>query len=112
MAARAEEQSIHAALARFETAYEKLDARAAHNVWPTVDQKALARAFGGLKSQELTFKGCKMAIAGVAASVDCEGWTTYVPRIGDDDPRTQQRRWTFQMRKRQDAWTITEAFIR
>ncbi len=107
-----DEQNIHAALARFESAYENLDAGAAQRVWPTVDQRALARAFGGLKSQELTFGDCKMAVSGVAASVDCDGWTTFVPRIGKQDPRTQQRRWTFQMRKMQDTWRITEAFIR
>lgn len=109
---RLAEQEIETTLARFEAAYESLDADAAARVWPAVDRRALARAFQSLRSQEITFTGCRMAIETIAASVDCDGWTTFVPRIGSRDPRTEQRRWNFQLRKRGGTWTITEARIR
>jgi hypothetical protein len=111
-ARRRVEQEIEETLARFEAAYEALDAEAAGRVWPGVDRRALARAFEGLRSQEITFTGCRMAVETVAASVDCHGWTTFVPRIGSQDARTQQRRWSFQLRKQDEGWTIAEARIR
>lgn len=111
-ARRVAEQQIEDTLSRFAAAYESLDAEAASRIWPGVDRRALARAFQGLRSQEITFTGCRMAIETVAASVDCNGWTTFVPRIGSQDPRTEQRRWNFQLRKRGETWSITEARIR
>lgn len=110
----ADEQEINDTLRRYAAAYDHLDARAAQTVWPSVDERALARAFQGLESQDITFNQCDVMVSQPqgSASAACLGSATYVPRIGNKDARTEQRRWTFQLQKVQDAWVITKAATR
>lgn len=107
----ADEELINTTLRRYASAYEQLDADAAQAVWPTVDARALARAFQGLESQDIKFTRCDVTVSllGGSASAACQGWATYVPRIGNKDARTVSRRWTFQLRKVQDSWVISKA---
>ena len=62
---------VKAVLQKYQAAYERLDARLVHSVWPGVNQTMLARAFEGLESQKLTFKACDIQMRGVAASAVC-----------------------------------------
>ena len=96
-------------LTRFRTAYSQLDARAARDVWPSVDARALERAFQSLKSQELRFDRCSMTVTGARAQAACKGRAIYVPRIGDQSPRFTAREWTFELRKADERWTIASA---
>ena len=50
-----DEADIQSTLTRFRTAYSQLNASAARDVWPSVDARALERAFQSLKSQDLRF---------------------------------------------------------
>ena len=111
-AVTSDQQQIRAVLARYASAYQQLDATAAHSVWPTVDRQALARAFGTLESQQFTFDSCTIQVAGLGASASCAGWVSYVPRVGNKDPRTLQRAWAFDLQKRQDSWLITSATMK
>src|SRR5262249_4127091 len=45
---------VRRTLQQYKTAYDALDARSARAVWPVVNERALARAFDGLQSQNLT----------------------------------------------------------
>lgn len=101
-----------AALQRYALAYQDLDVGAARDVWPTVDQRALARAFQTLEYQSFTFDECNVNVEARTASADCRGWVTYVPRIGSKDPRTVARRWSFALQKPADVWQITQATMR
>ena len=105
----ADEDRIRAALMRWRTAYSALDARAAREVWPTVDARALERAFQALKSQDLRFDRCDLTVAGGSAHAACSGRATYVPRVGNQSPRATPREWTFELKKRDQQWTIASA---
>jgi hypothetical protein len=101
-----DEEQVKEVLDRYRQAYEGLTARLARDVWPQVDEAALARAFGGLRSQKLTFDDCDLAVSGDSASVTCHGSTRYVPKVGSQDPRTEPRIWSFRLRKNGPDWKI------
>ena len=105
-------EGINATLRRLQLAYEQRDARLAKAVWPTVNERALARAFEGLRSQSVTFDRCRMNVLSVSADVECRGVMNYVPRVGSQDQRTESRQWTFRVRKGDDQWLITNAEAR
>jgi len=104
-----EEAHIRAALTRWRTAYSALDASAAREVWPSVDARALARAFQDLKSQELRFDRCDLTVNGGSAQAACSGQAVYVPRVGNQSPRATPREWTFELKKLDQRWTIASA---
>jgi hypothetical protein len=106
-----DEERIQQLLERFKTAYERLDPRAAQAVWPTVDVRALERAFGSLAAQEIAFEDCDLAITGGRARATCQGQGTYVPKVGDRAPRTLRREWAFELERVSSDWRIahTEA---
>jgi hypothetical protein len=107
-----EEQNIRRVLQRYALAYGQLDAHAAQVVWPTVDVRALTRAFESLESQEFAFSGCELSISGAEAQAACHGKATYVPKIGIKAPRTARRDWVFQLKKLEAGWTIAQAETR
>jgi hypothetical protein len=106
---RGDEDHIRAALTQWRTAYSALDARAARAVWPTVDARALERAFQDLKSQDLRFDRCDLTVNGGSAQAACSGRAIYVPRVGNQSPKTAPREWTFELQKRDERWTIASA---
>jgi hypothetical protein len=104
---------IAEALKNLQQAYVRRDATAAKAVWPTVNERALARAFNGLRSQTVTFDRCTLNVSGAAGEVECRGVTTYVPRVGNRNARTESRQWTFQVKRGAgDRWLITSAAAR
>jgi hypothetical protein len=104
-----DEEHIRAALTRWRTAYSALDASAAREVWPSVDARALARAFQALKSQEVRFDRCDLTVNGGSARAACTGRAVYVPRIGRQSPRATSHEWTFELTKNDERWTIASA---
>ena len=104
----ADRAAIERTLRQYKDAYERLDARAAMAVWPTVDQRALSRAFAGLASQSLDFRGCEVAVrpGAITATASCNGTAEYVRKVGDTRLRVEPRQWTFTLNKTQGAWTI------
>jgi hypothetical protein len=103
--------SIRAVLSRYEAAYSRLDARAAGEVWPGVDRRALARAFDTLASQRVSLGRCNLALHGVTARAQCSGSTTWTPKVGRG-PQTQPRTWTFELSKTNDDWVIQNATVK
>jgi hypothetical protein len=101
-----DEQGVKDALQRYRSAYDRLDARLAHSVWPSVNEAALARAFDSLQSQSLTFTACDVAFDGPAAVATCEGTMRYTPRVGSRDAKVEPHVWTFTLRKRGPDWQI------
>jgi hypothetical protein len=101
---------VRAVVEKYQTAYDRLDAGLVHDVWPGVNEAALARAFEGLQSQTLTFRACDIQLRGSAATVLCTGSTRYVPKVGSREPRVEPLAWTFTLRKRaNDEWQIESA---
>src|SRR5262249_1984439 len=112
--ARSQEQrlEIEDVLRRYQLAYRNLDANGAKAIWPALDERALARAFAALGSQEVRFDRCVIHLSSPQAEAVCAGVAAYVPRDGSRDPRSERRRWTFQLKKTEDAWTIERADAR
>ena len=107
-----EEQRIAAVLRRYTDAYAELDAAAARAVWPSVDVRALSRAFDALESQAIVFDDCTVNLVGSDARAVCQGNLTYVPKIGRKSPRTVGQHWSFLMKKTAGEWTIAGAQMR
>jgi hypothetical protein len=99
--------AIRDVIGRYRRAFNSLDAKAAHQVWPTVNQSTLDRAFGQLQEQNLSFDRCTIAVKGVVAQANCSGSARYIPRIGSRSAQTAQRQWSFSLRKADEgAWLI------
>ena len=103
--------AIRRALARYESAYSRLDAEAAGDVWPGLDRKALARAFDGLAAQSVSLGSCDVRLMGEIAMADCAGTATWTPKVGGGT-RSQSRRWQFRFRNGANGWQIVGATVR
>jgi len=102
----APETAIQTVLAQYRTAYGDLDAGAARAVWPSVDDKALRKAFERLEEQRLIFNYCDIAVSNVRAVASCDGSVRYVPRVGKKDPHDDRRQWEFKLSKVDEVWLI------
>jgi hypothetical protein len=109
---RDDERGIYHVLQQYERAYERLDVNAARAVWPSLNARALERAFGGLKEQALELSDCRIAMATREATAICGGRATYVPRVGHQTARTEPRQWTFRLRKVDQDWQIARTEVR
>jgi hypothetical protein len=107
-----EEAGVHAALGRYQDAYERLDAAAAKRIWPGVDERALSKAFANLESQSITFDDCRTVVGSTSATASCRGTATYVARLGNRNSQTQNRQWTFTLRKDGSAWELENVQVR
>ena len=107
-----EEELVQRLLEDFTGAYGRLDVSATKAVWPTVDGKALKRAFDQLSSQHLTLQSCGITISGSTANARCRGSATYQPRIGTRSVQVASREWTFDLSKQDTAWRIVNTFVR
>jgi hypothetical protein len=101
---------IRETLERYRRAYNGLDARLAHAVYPGVDLTALERAFNDLRSQSLQFDTCSLEVRGVSARATCRGSARYVAKIGSREPRAERRIWTFRLDKDDRDWKIASAW--
>ena len=108
-----EEESarIRSLLSRYETAYNRLDAKAASSVWPSVNQVALGRAFNGLISQRVSLGLCDITVIGDIAGASCAGKARWEPKVGGG-LQTADRYWKFNLRKTDEGWRIQEIQVR
>jgi len=108
---RSDEQSIRAALGRYESAYNRLDAVAAASVWPGVNQRALASAFQGLSAQSISLGGCDIRVSGATAHAECSGNARWTQKVGGVT-QSARRQWRFDLRNSGGSWIITQATAR
>jgi hypothetical protein len=97
---------IQRVLGQYQDAFNTLDADAAAAVWPTVDEKTLARAFERLDEQDVAFASCEIEIADTRAEAACSGTARYVPKVGSRTPKIEARQWRFALRRASDGWLI------
>jgi hypothetical protein len=102
---------IKAVLARYELAYNRLDARAASDVWPTVDSAALSRAFKDLLSQKVALGLCDITVIGDIGGASCAGRARWEPRVGGG-MQTAERYWKFDLRRSDGNWKIEQIRVR
>ncbi len=106
---REAENRVATVLNQYARAYGQLDASAARQVWPSVNERALAKAFAGLESQNVSFDDCSIDVRGQTANASCLGSASYVGKVGSRQLRTESRRWKFALRLDGEAWTIESA---
>jgi hypothetical protein len=106
-----QERAVRAVLSRFEAAYTALSAPAAQQVWPTVDERSLARAFDSLAAQRVSLGACAVQLAAATARAECTGSATWTPKVGGG-PRTEPRRWQFELALGDAGWRIVRAEAR
>lgn len=107
-----EEELVRRLLDEYTGAFERLDVGATKAMWPSVDDKALERAYGQLSAQRLTLQSCGITISGSTANARCRGSATYQPRIGRRSVEIASREWTFDLSKKDTAWRIVNTFVR
>jgi hypothetical protein len=107
-----DESLVTTTLRRYALAFEQLDVAAVSTVWPRADGRALKRAFDAIEYQQVTMDRCNVRVSGATAVADCDGWISYVPKVGKKDPRTLARRWDFELQKDGGAWKISTAAVR
>jgi hypothetical protein len=100
------ETEVTSVLEQYASAYGRLDARAARRIWPTVNEGALAAAFAGLESQNVTFDACEIDVQGATANASCRGRARYVVKVGSREPRTEPRSWQIALRRTGEDWVI------
>jgi hypothetical protein len=102
-----DEQRIREVLRSYRAAFEQFDPDALRAVWPSVDTKALGRAFDGLSSQSIVFDRCDVTVAAATARAACHGGVEYVKRVGGSGTQSARRQWDFDLQKSGDgAWRI------
>lgn len=109
IAPRSDNTRVAQVLNQYARAYGRLDPGAARAVWPTVDERALARAFASLESQEVSFDTCDIDVKGATASASCRGTASYVGKVGSRQARTEARLWIFELKLQGDDWKIEKA---
>ena len=93
-------------LDRYRAGYSTLNVGAVASAWPSVNARALERAFGQLESQRFDFSNCRIDVNGVQAQAACSGTASFVPKVGDRSPRSERRQWTFTLVRVSDGWVI------
>jgi hypothetical protein len=106
---REQEQIVRRILREYTRAFERLDVRAAKAVWPSLDDRALQRAFQELDSQQVRFASCGVSITGPDANARCRGDATYRPKVGSRVVHLHEREWTFNLSRGEDGWQIVNA---
>ena len=101
-----EARAIESVLSRYRTAFNELDAGAASAVWPSVNEKNLARAFESLADQRVSFDNCRIEVTASLAEAACNGSARYVPKVGSRTPKAESRQWNFSLRKGGTGWLI------
>jgi len=102
---------VRATLNRYEAAFTRLDVAAVHSVWPSLDERALTRAFDGLASQRVSLGSCSVNVNGTAARADCSGTAAWTPKVGGGEHMTS-RKWTFDLTESDGAWRIVRVQAR
>jgi hypothetical protein len=106
-----EEASILQVLRRYERAVARKDPLGAKAVWPSLDDRALARAFNDLQSHSLFLQDCGVTVDSVGARATCQGVATYLPKVGRRKPISASHEWTFNLAKAGGGWHIESAAI-
>lgn len=99
-------QAVQRVLGQYRHAFNTLDADAAQAIWPSVNEKTLARAFDRLADQAVSFDDCAIEVGAAAAEAACRGIARYVPKIGNRSPKAESREWRFSLRRAGTGWLI------
>jgi len=108
----AEESRVRSVINQYANAYGQLNAAGVRSVWPSVDERALAKAFSDLSAQSVAFDSCEISIIGVVAHASCRGPASYVRKYGSQEPRKETHTVRFDLKREGDMWKIQKAETR
>ena len=108
----ADRRAIQATVGRYREGFTNLDVNAVRAVWPSANEKELAREFGQLQDQRVEFHACNFDIKETTAAATCTGVAAYVQKAGDKNPRFDDRRWVFTLKRAGSDWVIQDVVIR
>jgi hypothetical protein len=108
---RKQEDTVRRVLVDYARAFERLDVQAAKAIRPSLDDRALQRAFEQLDGQQFRFASCGVSVSGDDASARCRGDATYRPKVGSRVMRLTAREWTFNLSRDNDRWQIVNATL-
>ncbi len=108
---RKQEETVRRVLQDYRRAYEELDVRAAKALWPSVDERALERAFRQIQTQQVRLGDCGVSVSGQGANARCQVDATYRPKIGSRVVRLPAGLWTFNLARDNDRWQIVNASL-
>jgi hypothetical protein len=100
-----ETAAVEGVLERYRLAFSTLNSGVS-DFWPSVNSRALDRAFNELEQQSFEFDKCRVQLKGGQAEATCTGKATFVPKVGNKTPRTQSRQWSFQLVRAGSRWII------
>src|SRR4029453_3107409 len=100
-----ERDKVRSVLSRYENAFSRLDAAAAARLYPSIDRKALSRAFGTLSAQQIQFDDCRIQVTQGTARATCAGKASWTPKVGGG-PKEEARRWQFDLKQVGGDWQI------
>ena len=108
-----QEQVVRAVLSEYTQALERFDVRATKVIYPTVDDRALRRAFQDLEEQRVRLTSCQVSIttSGNGAAARCNGEATFRPKVGSRVLRVTDREWMFNLSRGGSGWQILDARI-
>ena len=107
-ATRIDPRAIQAVLNRYRDALSTLDVSGVRAVWPNADVGALQKQFAGVRDQNVEFEACRISSVASGARASCAGVIESGFRAGNRRPRTERRRWQFELRKFGASWRITD----
>jgi hypothetical protein len=93
-------------LGHYEQAFDRLDAKGAAAIWPSVDARALSRAFARLRRQDIDFGNCAFLVSASDAAARCAGVLRYAQRVGDSALKTEEHVWTIEFARAGESWQI------
>jgi hypothetical protein len=97
---------------QYARAFAALDAAQVKAVWPSADERAVRRAFDGLRSQDVAVESCDITINAPNAVATCDVATSYVPKVGSKNARRERRQWVFYLVEDNEQWAIQEIRLR
>jgi hypothetical protein len=104
-----DDSRINALLNQYTSAYGQLNASAVRSIWPTVDERALAKAFANLSSQTMSFDNCDINVNGATARASCRGRASYVVKVGSQERHNEPRTVRFDLKRDGEGWKIQKA---
>jgi len=98
--------AVQAVVGRYLDAFRTFNVEEAKAVWPSVNERALGRAFASVDKQEVELDGCIISVAGPSAGASCSGVVRYVPKVGAKTMRIERRQWKFELLNSNSEWRI------
>lgn len=105
-------QIVLEVLNRYTRSFETMDVWATKAVYPSVDDRALQKAYRALDSQQVRLSNCGVSIDGPDANARCRGSATYRQKVGSRTVHLNDLEWMFTLSRDDAGWQIVNANVR